>query len=166
MFAVFLAFLATVGTTKSDSPLLGKSAPAVSGKELASGKPLRLSDFAGKWVLVNFAASWCIPCQEEMPELTDFSTVAPRYDATVLTVTYDAGDTSGLRSMLANDKATWPAVADAGAQVNWGIHGIPESFLVDPVGLVTAYFPSGVQASEVESTIADASAGSLPTTAS
>jgi cytochrome c biogenesis protein CcmG/thiol:disulfide interchange protein DsbE len=166
VFAVFLAFLATVGTTKSNSPLLGKVAPPVSGKQLANGKPITLTDFAGKWVLVNFAASWCIPCQQEMPQLRRFSEAAPRYNATVLTVTYDSGDTAGLRAMLAGDKATWPAVADAASQVNWGIGGIPESFLVAPDGLVTAYFVSGVQASEVESIITTASSGSLPSSAS
>jgi cytochrome c biogenesis protein CcmG/thiol:disulfide interchange protein DsbE len=157
VFAVLLAFLATVGSTKANSPLLGKAAPPVAGSELSTGRSVSLTDYAGRWVLVNFAASWCIPCQQEMPQLEQFAKVAPSFHATVLTVTYDPGDTSGLRRMLADDHAGWPAVADAASQVNWGISGIPESFLVDPSGRVIAYFPSGVQAAELESEITSAS---------
>jgi peroxiredoxin len=159
VFAVLLAFLATVGSTKANSRLLGKPAPALNGRQLADGRPITLADFSGRWVLVNFAASWCIPCQEEMPALQQFSRSAARYHATVLTVTYDASDTSGLRSMLANDHATWPAVADAAADVTWGVHGgIPQSYLVSPQGLIVAYFPSDVSATMVDSTITSLSA--------
>jgi cytochrome c biogenesis protein CcmG, thiol:disulfide interchange protein DsbE len=158
-FAVLLAFLATVGPTKANSTLLGKAAPPIRGTELATGKSVALSDFAGKWVLINFAASWCIPCQQEMPQLQKLNKAAPRYGATLLSVTYDPGDTAGLRGMLANDHATWPAVSDAAADVTWGVHGgIPQSFLVDPAGVVVEYFPSSVDASEVESTIAPGAA--------
>jgi len=153
VFAVLIAFLATVGSTKANSRLLGKPAPPVHGTQLANGEPIALTDLAGRWVLVNFAASWCIPCQQEMPQLQEFARAAPRYDATVLTVTEDPNDSTGLRSMLADAHATWPAVADAGAQVHWGVTGIPESFLVNPSGVVVAYFPSGVGASSLESTI-------------
>jgi cytochrome c biogenesis protein CcmG/thiol:disulfide interchange protein DsbE len=159
VFAVLLAFLATVGSTKANSPLLGKSAPAVRGTQLANGRPIALANFSGRWVLVNFAASWCIPCQEEMPDLQRFSQTASRYHAAVLTVTYDASDTAGLRKMLANDHATWPAVADAAADVTWGVHGgIPVSYLVSPQGLVVAYFPSDVDAAMLDSTITSLSA--------
>jgi peroxiredoxin len=158
VFAVFIAMLATIGPSKANSALLGKPAPSVSGKELATGRPVSLDDYAGKWVLVNFAASWCIPCQDEMPALRQFARAGTRYDATILTVTYDPSDTASLRSMLHDDDATWPAVADAAADVSWGVHdGIPQSFLVSPEGLVVAYFPSGVQATLVESTIRQAS---------
>jgi cytochrome c biogenesis protein CcmG/thiol:disulfide interchange protein DsbE len=153
VFAVFLAFLATVGSTKANSRLLGKPAPAVRGRLLAGGRSITLTDFTGRWVLVNFAASWCIPCQQEMPELQQFAQSGAKYHATILTVTDDPNDSSGLRSMLAGDHATWPAVADAGAQVQWGVTGIPESFLVDPSGVVVAYFPSGVDATTLDSII-------------
>ncbi len=160
VFAVFVALLATVGPTKASSPLLGKPAPAIDGRLLASGRPVALDDYAGKWVLVNFAASWCTPCQLEMPALESFARAGSRYDATVLTVTYDAGDTAGMRGMFRADHATWPAVADAAADVTWGVQkGIPQSFLVSPEGLVVAFFPSGVDASLVESTIRTASGG-------
>jgi hypothetical protein len=92
-----------------------------------------------------------------MPQLQQFARSAPRYHATILTVTDDPNDTAGLRSMLSGDHATWPAVADAGAQVDWGITGIPESFLIDPSGVVVAYFPSGVDAATLDSIIAPAS---------
>jgi cytochrome c biogenesis protein CcmG/thiol:disulfide interchange protein DsbE len=153
VFAVLLAFLATVGSTKANSRLLGQPAPAVRGRSLAGSQPIALTDFVGQWVLVNFAASWCIPCQQEMPQLQQFARSAARYHATILTVTDDPNDTAGLRSMLAGDHASWPAVADAAAQVKWGITGIPESFLVDPSGVVVAYFPSGIDAATLDSII-------------
>lgn len=152
LLAAMLAFLAlarpaTNGT--GPSPLLGEAAPPIQGPELSGGGHLSLSQFAGHWVLVNFAASWCVPCRQETPQLLDF---ARRH--TVLMVAYDQTDIPHLASFLRSAGARWPAVDDQGAQVAYGVTGIPTSYLVDPEGTVVAVYDGQVNAPSLDRLIA------------
>ena len=80
----------------SNTPLLGNPAPAISGPGLAGGR-YSLSQFRHEWVLVNFMATWCPPCEAEMPQLLAFvKHHASARDATVLTVVYDPTDVGAL----------------------------------------------------------------------
>jgi cytochrome c biogenesis protein CcmG/thiol:disulfide interchange protein DsbE len=162
--AVLVAVLATsgqAGQTTANSPLLGRKAPAIDGRSLLNGgQTVALSTLAGKWVLVNFAASWCVPCRGEMPQLLDFAGGHARTDnATILTVAYDEGDVSNLTSWLRTSHASWPAVDDGQAVVNYGVSGIPESYLVDPEGTVVAKYVGGVVAAQLNSFIAKSTGG-------
>ncbi len=160
-FAVLIAVLATVGGgTTSASPLEGKPAPALSGASLDGGRTMSLAQFSGKWVLVNFAASWCVPCHQEMPQLLRFAKTSSRYHATILTVAEDPGDAASMRTFLAGSHATWPALKDTTAGVTWGVSTIPTSFVVDPQGIVVSVLSSGVNATGLDSAIARASGGS------
>src|SRR6516162_2037946 len=99
--AVLVTVLATSGQarqTSANSPLIGRKAPAIDGRSLLNGgHTVTLSTLAGKWVLVNFAASWCVPCRGEMPQLLNFAGDHARTDnATILTVAYDEGDVPNL----------------------------------------------------------------------
>jgi cytochrome c biogenesis protein CcmG/thiol:disulfide interchange protein DsbE len=161
--AVLVAVLATsgqAGQTSAKSPLIGRKAPGIDGRSLNGGPPVTLSTLAGKWVLVNFAASWCVPCRGEMSQLLDFAGDHARTDhATILTVAYDEGDVSNLESWLRTSHADWPAVDDGQAVVDYGVSGIPESYLVDPEGTVVAKYVGGVVAAQLNSFISSASDG-------
>ena len=78
-------------------------------------------------------------------------------DAIILTVAYDEGDVSNLASYLRSSHATWPAVNDGQAVVDYGVSGIPESYLVDPAGTVVAKYVGGVVAAQLNAFIAEAS---------
>lgn len=162
VLAVLIAVLASSGPASqvsAASPLVGKSAPAIKGKAINAPGVVSLAQLSGKWVLVNFAASWCVPCQREMPQLTSFSKEhAAASDAVVLTVVYDEQNLGGLASFLRSWHATWPAVDDGAAVVNYGVGGLPESFLVDPVGTVVAKYVGEVNAAQLDSVIAGAAA--------
>jgi thiol-disulfide isomerase/thioredoxin len=133
------------------SPLLGGPAPAISGPGLGGGH-YSLAQFRGRWVLVNFMATWCEDCQQEMPQLMEFAKQHARAgDATVLTVADDPSDVGQLRRYLAAEGAGWPAVDDPVATVSYGIQGLPSSFLVAPDGTVFAYLIGEVRASELDS---------------
>jgi thiol-disulfide isomerase/thioredoxin len=140
------------------SPLLGKPAPAVSGEGLGGGR-YSLSQFRGKWVLVNFMATWCVPCQQEMPQLLLFSKQHARAgDAMVLTVAYDPSNVAQLRTFLAERGARWPAVDDPEASVSYAVQGLPSSFLVAPGGTVVAYIEGEVRAKDLDAWIRQAAA--------
>ncbi len=162
--AVLVAVLATSASTSQQqgkSPLIGRAAPVVSGTT-AAGASASLAGLSGRWVLVNFAASWCIPCQQELPQLLLFSHQhATARDATILTVEYDQSDLGRLRSLLQSRGATWPAVQDQNAVAAYGLTGIPESYLVDPQGTVVEKLTGGVQAAPVDQVISRLSAGGI-----
>ena len=162
--ALFVGLLATrksADTLHADSPLLGKQAPATDGLSFSgpSDQPqpsVSLSGFRGKYVLVNFFASWCIPCQQEEPDLKTFNdthTVAG--DAAVLGVVYD-DKPAAVRSFLDEHGGGWPVIDSSKSKVDWGVRGVPESFLVDPDGYVLYHIVGGVKISDLDALLRQA----------
>ncbi len=138
VFIVFAAFLATrkpASTQSAPSPLLFHSAPVLSGP-LLSGGSTSLSDYKGRFVLVNFFASWCSSCKTEMPQLVSFAKSESNV-VQVLGVDYD-DESASATSFLSSYGANWPVVVDSNGQtaLRWGVTEPPESFLVAPNGKV------------------------------
>jgi cytochrome c biogenesis protein CcmG/thiol:disulfide interchange protein DsbE len=156
--AVLVAVFAVAPASSSSNapvPLLGKPAPDLSGPVINGTGHAALASLTGKWVLVNFFASYCPPCQAEMPQLSLFARQHTRTgDAAILGVEYDATDVASARSYLVARHASWPVVDDATADVIWGVHGIPESYLVSPAGLVVAKYTGELTAAELDRAIA------------
>src|SRR5438874_827302 len=159
LFVGLLATRKSADTTHADSPLLGKEAPATTGIDFAgpSDRPaVALSGFKGRYVLVNFFASWCIPCRDEQPDLKTFNdrhTAAG--DAAVLGVVYD-DSADAVRSFLDERGGGWPVIDSSRSKVDWGVRGVPESFLVDPDGFVLFQIVGGVKISDLETLLRDA----------
>jgi cytochrome c biogenesis protein CcmG/thiol:disulfide interchange protein DsbE len=158
--AVFVAVLATRSAAvdkQARSPLLGHPAPTLVGPAL-DGTSTQLSSLRGKFVLVNFFATWCIPCQREHPELQRFVTDhAARGDAAVLAVIFD--DTaSDARAFMRQNGGSWPVVDDPSGTIalDFGVRGPPESFLVNPDGIVIAKFVGQVTAGGLNKLLAQA----------
>jgi len=162
--ASLVAVLATrppATATEVDTPLLGQHAPLVDGVTLA-GQRFSLSSWRGRWVVVNFFASWCPPCQQEEAELVTFAYRhrAPG-DVAVVGVVYD--DTAArARSFLSSTGATWPAVGDPTGQIalDYGVRGPPETFLVSPGGVVLVHLDGAVTAAGLDYWLHRAAAGS------
>ncbi|RMG32682.1 MAG: TlpA family protein disulfide reductase [Gammaproteobacteria bacterium] len=105
------------------------------------GKIHRLSDYRGKWILVNYWATWCPPCREELPELESFYT-AESEKAVVLGVNMEDIDHDRLRAFVEEQFLSYPILL-AGAepsrdQLLGPITGLPTSYLIDPKGKVVA----------------------------
>ncbi len=162
--AVLIAVIASAQPSSqvtARSPLLGSAAPAISGPGLAGGH-YSLAQFRNEWVLVNFMATWCQPCQQEMPQLVKFADQhAKSADATVLTVVYDPTNVAQLKKFLAARGARWPAVDDPSASVSYGVTGLPSSFLVAPDGVVYAYVPGEVEAAALDNWVRQGAAKGL-----
>jgi len=157
-----VAVLATrppASSTAAASPLLGRPAPAVTGTAL-TGAPVDLSSLRGRFVVVNFFASWCPPCQVEQPELVQFAFQhRAAADAQVLGVVFSDRNASAAR-FLASTGGEWPAVADPGGQIAlaYGVRGPPETFVVAPDGLVVARLLGAVTAANLDEVLARARA--------
>jgi cytochrome c biogenesis protein CcmG/thiol:disulfide interchange protein DsbE len=137
--AALMAVLATRSpavTKVADSPLIGHAAPEITGQAL-DGTTVRLADLRGQFVVLNFFATWCIPCQREHPELLRFAQSHQAGNGRVLQVIFD--DTAAAaRRFAEKNPVPWPVLSDPDGQValDFGVRGPPESFLIGPDGTV------------------------------
>lgn len=145
-------------TRVASSPLVGRVAPPIDGPTL-HGEPFRLSTMKGRWVLVNYFATWCVPCQREHPELVEFDRRHARTgDAGVVSVVFD-DDPEEVARYFDRNGGDWPVVPDDGrVALSYGVAGIPESYLVDPDGFVVAKITGGVSADGLDALLRDAQA--------
>jgi cytochrome c biogenesis protein CcmG/thiol:disulfide interchange protein DsbE len=119
------------------SPLTGKPAPPFT-LTLFDGSVLRLADLRGNVVLVNFWASWCVPCREEARALE----TASRHYRTrgVVFVGINIQDKEpDARAFLDEFGITYANGIDPGSRiaVDYGVYGIPETFVIDGGGRIT-----------------------------
>jgi cytochrome c biogenesis protein CcmG/thiol:disulfide interchange protein DsbE len=139
-----LAVLAVVGlltfglvSKGSSGVALGEAAPAESLPRLEGGGDESLAAYRGRWVLVNFWASWCVPCREEAPALERFQRRHGEGNFTVVGI--DSRDLSGDgRDFVQQYGLSYPQLrdGDGDAAHAFGTTGVPENFLIDPRGKV------------------------------
>jgi peroxiredoxin len=117
-------------------PLIGGPAPEVALTDL-QGREVHLSDFRGKVVLLNFWATWCKPCKEEMPAM-QASYDKLRDKGFVVLAINELEDTERVAEHIRTHRHTFPVVMDHKNKVanHYGVVGLPASFLVDPQGIV------------------------------
>lgn len=107
-----------------------------------SGNPVSFSSFKGKYVLVDFWASWCGPCRAENPNVLKAYQKFSTKGFTVIGVSLD-DDAEKWKKAVEEDKMSWTQVSDLKGFNNelstyYGIKGIPSNYLVDPNGVIIA----------------------------
>jgi cytochrome c biogenesis protein CcmG/thiol:disulfide interchange protein DsbE len=119
------------------SALIGTRAPALALAPLDGATVPALTDAAvkGKLTLVNVFASWCIPCREEHPMLKE---LAKDTRINIVAINYKDKSENALRFLgeLGNPYAAIGVDPDGSAAIDWGVYGIPESYLVGPDGTI------------------------------
>jgi cytochrome c biogenesis protein CcmG, thiol:disulfide interchange protein DsbE len=137
------------------STLIGRTAPDIAG-ETIDGDTYELTDHRGEFVLVNFFATWCVPCIREHPELIEFE---ERHrasgDASVVSVVFDSRPQQ-VRDFFADNGGEWPVVLDPDGRTSleYGVAGVPESYLVAPDGTVLIKIEGGVTADDLDRLLA------------
>ncbi len=160
--AVFAATRPSYQATQLASPLVGKRAPAFSTVDLG-GQHVSLASLRGRYVYVNFFASWCPPCQAEEPNLVTFAFQQQREGAkgaALVSVVYDDSDSAAAR-FARSEGQDWPTVPDPGGAVAnaYGVTSPPMTFLVDPRGVVVGAWAGPVRTSTLDNLLATARRG-------
>lgn len=119
---------------------------------LVGGDSQSLSELRGKWVVVNYWATWCPPCLEEIPELEAFHGAHKNRDALVWGVNFEDISPAALEAFLEEFQVSYPisTVAPAGNTPLGPITGLPTTFVVDPQGRLVAKQTGPVSAEVLE----------------
>lgn len=144
------------------SALEGRAAPVVQVQPLGDGPVFAQGDLTAQGVkLVNFWASWCAPCRVEHPNLQALADEG----VVIHGVNYkDQPDKAlGFLAELGNPFATLGADGSGRMGLDWGLYGVPETFVIDAVGKVVLRFPGPITERVLQETIRPAiAAASAP----
>jgi cytochrome c biogenesis protein CcmG/thiol:disulfide interchange protein DsbE len=102
------------------------------------GQPARLREFRGKLVLLNFWATWCAPCLQEMPSMERLHQTFKHTEFVLLGVSMDRQGEEVAKPFIDNLKLTFPILLDRTSEVarRYGVRGLPTTYLIDPDGLL------------------------------
>lgn len=142
MFLVLALCVAQVGVAAQEypqtlTPVTGTPEAPDFRLEDADGNPHRLSDYRGKVVVINFWATWCPPCREEMPSMQR-AWEAVKDEGIVLLAVNVGEDEDTIFAFTANYPVQFPLLMDKDSKVigDWPVLGLPTTFVVDPRGRI------------------------------
>jgi peroxiredoxin len=142
-------------SSSSSYPLLNQQAPELSMSD-TSGAPVTLSQFKGKYLLVDFWASWCQPCRLENPNVVAAYEKYKNKNFDIVGVSLDSDKRAWIQA-IQKDKLTWHHMSDlkqweSAAVSTYQFDGIPFNVLIDPSGKIIAY---SLRGSDLENKLAE-----------
>jgi len=119
------------------APSEKSQAPEISAVSL-DNQQLTLASLKGKVVLLNFWATWCPPCREEIPSMIKLNSFMAGKPFQMVCVSVDEGGKKAVEEYLKNSGFSLPAYIDPSGQVSktYGITGVPETFVIDKNGVI------------------------------
>jgi cytochrome c biogenesis protein CcmG/thiol:disulfide interchange protein DsbE len=136
----------------ADSPLIGRPAPEATGT-LDDGTSFDLARRKGSWVVLNFFDPECIPCIQEHPELVQFSKDQESLgiEGAELYSVITRGEKEEIDAFFAEEGGDWPAIYSEFDEfpVAFGVAAVPETWIIDPSGVVQLRLISKVTAAQL-----------------
>jgi cytochrome c biogenesis protein CcmG/thiol:disulfide interchange protein DsbE len=152
VLAVFLALGLNLHPSEIPSPLIGKPAPAFSAPKLqAPEEKLSPTDLKGKVWLFNIWASWCASCRSEHPVLNQ---LAQQKAAVIVGLNYkdEPEAAKGWLAQLGNPYDVSIMDQDGRIGIDWGVYGVPETFVIDKRGVIRYKHTGPVTPEDVQQT--------------
>ena len=130
------------------SPLVGRPAPAFTLPPVGGGAPVSLEQLRGKTVVVNFWATWCVPCFEEHAALS--AAARGLRDVTFLGIVYE-DEEARTQEFLKQHGSAYPSLMDpeGRAAIAYGVFGVPETFFIDGSGTIVEKYVGPLQRSTI-----------------
>lgn len=150
ILALFVCLGAVAQAPPRAESLVNRKAPEFARRDL-DGHVVNLAQFRGKVVLLNFWATWCAPCQAEMPVFSRWQRAYGPQGLQVVGISMDDDAAAALR-LVARIKLDYPvAMGDARlGRLYGGVLGLPLTFLIDRSGVVRARFQGEGETAEIE----------------
>lgn len=148
--AVVVALIAVLSVGSDDrlnpaNQLLGNRVPAIQG-ETISGGTYDIDDARGKWVIVNFFATWCTGCINEHPELVALDEWGRETGRAELVAVVFNDPVEAVEAFFAETGGGWPVLNEPSIPIDFQVSRIPETFLVAPSGQVVQHLQGEVEA--------------------
>jgi peroxiredoxin len=153
---IFIAVIALIQTQKQTGPMAGPeitlldaAVRSAQGTEFTlpdlRGEPTRLADFKGNVVLLNFWATWCGPCREEIPTLQKLFNDYHRKNFVIVGVAGDVQGQEVVASFAKKQQLTFPVVLDQRNEVSqqYRVRSIPTVYLLDRQGRIAGMYVGG-----------------------
>jgi cytochrome c biogenesis protein CcmG/thiol:disulfide interchange protein DsbE len=141
--------------TAIETPMVGRQAPPFQLRPAGGGNPVALADFAGTPVVLNFWASWCLPCAQEHPFLVS---AARSWQGKVqfLGVVYEDEEGSAQQYLRSRGGAPYPSLMDPNdtTAIAYGIYGVPETFFIDASGKIIDKYVGPLNRVEIDKRLA------------
>ncbi len=131
-----------------ESPLIGKPAPSVRSTTI-DDEPFDLARRKGSWVVVNFFNSTCVPCIAEHADLKSFVDQQATFadGAEFYSIIQPPNSDGDVRAFFAERGGDWPVIRDDGEiNVAFGVAQVPETFIIDPSGVVRVRWAGQIDA--------------------
>jgi cytochrome c biogenesis protein CcmG/thiol:disulfide interchange protein DsbE len=137
------------------SPLVGKPAPPLALKAVGTGQTIDIAALRGKPVVVNFWATWCVPCYQEHPVLVENARMIPnvQFIGVVFNDTEDK-----INAFLRERGSSYPTLLDEQGQtaIAYGVGGVPETYFLNRQGVIVAKFTGPMTTEILQSNLAKA----------